>query len=336
MQPNSNFKAVALGSLACVFFSSTYIVNSFLSSKGGHWAWTSGLRTTFLVLLLLAVLSAKGQLKPLLLQMRRHPAVWLVWGGLAFGFSYIFLTFAASFGPGWLVAGVFQFTIVAGILVAPFVYKDHRAKIPVKAFLLSLLILVGIACMQWSQKDGSYSLEQVWWCIGLVMLAAFTWPLANRKLLLHLEESGQHLNAMQRVAGTAIGSLPVQLLLMGFGYTQVGLPGQEQLLAVFVISLSSGVVGCILFFKAMYIARQHAGSLAAVEATQSIEILVTVIGEVLLLGIAWPNALGSLGMAIVMGGLVLYSVPSRRKALLFPKNPVKNFGGGIGGEEFNL
>ena len=315
MQQNSNLKAIALGSLACVFFSSTYILNSFMSAKGGHWAWTAGLRSFYLVLLLVTFLWMKGQLKHLLWVMRQNLQVWLVWGGVAFGLSYYFLTFAAAFGPGWLVAGVFQFTIVAGILLSPFLYKDHRAKITLKALLLSMLIMAGIACMQWSQRNGSYSQEQLWWCVALVMLAAFSWPLANRKLLLHVEESGYHLNAIQRVAGTAIGSIQVQIILMLYGFSQAGLPGQEQFLTVLIISLSSGVAGCILFFKAMHLARFHAASLAAVEATQSIEILITVVGEALLLGIAWPNWLGTLGMIIIISGLVLYSIPARQKVL---------------------
>ena len=82
-----------------------------------------------------------------------------------------------------------------------------------------------------------------------------------------------------------------------------------------LITLSSGVVGCILFFKAMHMARFNAASLAAVEATQALEILVTVVGEVLLLGVSWPNWLGNLGMLLIITGLVLYTVPSRQKAL---------------------
>jgi uncharacterized membrane protein len=102
---------------------------------------------------------------------------------------------------------------------------------------------------------------------------------------------------------------------MGYGYTHAGLPGQGQLLGVLVISLSSGVLGCILFFKAMHMARHDASALAAVEATQSVEIIMTVIGEVLLLGIAWPNRIGMLGMVLIMSGLVLYSLPARHKKL---------------------
>ncbi|GAB3812408.1 DMT family transporter [Pontibacter rugosus] len=322
MQTNSNFKAIAIGSLACLFFSSTYILNSFLSAKGGHWAWTVGLRSFFLMLLLLVLLSAKGQLKHLLFVMQQNLQVWLLWGGVAFGLSYFFLTYAASFGPGWLVAGVFQFTIVAGILLCPFLYKDHRAKIPMKALLISLVIMVGIAFMQWSQKGGSYTTQQLWWCIGLVLIAAFIWPLSNRKLLLYVEESGHELSAIQRVAGTAIGSLPFQLLMMGYGYFQAGLPGQEQLFTVLLISISSGVIGCILFFKAMHLARLDASSMAAVEATQSIEILVTVVGEVLLLGIPWPNLNGSIGMLLIVVGLILYSLPSRKNVWSLKKSKI--------------
>ncbi|MFD2244706.1 multidrug resistance efflux transporter family protein [Pontibacter ruber] len=312
MQKTDNLKAIAIGSLASVFFSSTYIVNSFLAVNGGHWAWTAGMRSFFLVLMLGAMLQVKGQLKPLLQVMQQHIRTWVLWGGIAFGVTYLFLTYAASFGPGWLIAGVFQFTIVAGILLSPFIYKDHRAKIPMRALLLSIVILAGIALMQWSQKGGSYTLEQLLLCVVLVLATAFLWPLANRKLMLHVEKHGFELNAMQRVAGTAIGSIPVQFLLMGYGYSQAGLPDQQQLLGILTIAVSSGVIGCILFFKAMHITRADGHGLAAVEATQAVEILMTMIGEVLLLGIAWPNWIGTLGMLVVTGGLVLYSIPERQ------------------------
>lgn len=311
MRLSDNVKAIGIGSIACVFFSSTYIINSYLAVSGGHWAWTAGLRSFMLVLILAAILQSKQQLLPLLKAMRLSAMTWVGWGSIAFGVTYFFLTYAASFGPGWLVAGVFQFTIVAGILLSPFIYKDHRAKIPTRALLLSVLILVGIALMQWSQKGGIYTREQLFLCVLLVLAAAFLWPLSNRKLMLHVEEKDYQLNAMQRVAGTAIGSIPVQILLMGFAFHQVGLPDQQQLLSVFVIALSSGVIGCILFFKAMHIARASGAGLAAVEATQSIEIIVTVVGEVLLLGIAWPNLLGNMGMFVIMAGLILYSLPAR-------------------------
>ncbi|WP_073851209.1 multidrug resistance efflux transporter family protein [Pontibacter flavimaris] len=319
MNPNNNLKAIAIGSLACIFFSATYTVNSFISAGGGHWAWTVGLRTTFLVLLLLPLLVFQRRLRPLLQALRQHPLVWLGWGGLSFGIVYIFLTSAAFFGPGWLVAGVFQFTIVAGILLSPLIYKDARSRIPVRALLLSVLILSGIALMQWSQRNGIYTQQDLWLCVILVLIGASLWPLANRKVLLHTEEKTHGLNAMQRVAGMAIGSLPVQFCLMLYGYQEAGLPGGAQTLGILVIALSSGVIGGILFFVAMNMVRHNAAALAAVEATQSIEIIATLVGEIILLGIVWPGSLATSGMLVVMGGLVLYSIPAREKAFRLPK-----------------
>lgn len=315
MEANQNLKAVGMGVVASVFFCSTYVFNSFITAGNGHWAWTVSLRTLFLLIILLGLLQYKNQLKPLLYILKKQPKVWVFWGSVWFGLVYVLLTAAASFGPGWLIAGVFQFTIVAGILLSPFLYKDGRAKIPVRALLLSILILVGIALMQWSQRNGSYTDAQLLICIVLVLIAAVIWPLASRKMLLFVEEQDYQLNAMQRVVGTAIGSLPVLFLMMGFGYSQAGLPGNTQLLAIFGIAISSGLIGTILFFKATHMVRTDSAALAAVEATQSVEILATVIGEVLLLGIAWPNMFGNLGMLLVMGGLILYSIPARKKIL---------------------
>jgi hypothetical protein len=169
--------------------------------------------------------------------------------------------------------------------------------------------------MQWSQRNGTYTDAQLISCIVLVLLAAIIWPLANRKLMLFIEDHDYQITAMQRVAGTAIGGLPALLLLMGHGYTEAGLPGEEQLLAIVVIAICSGVIGCVLFFKATDMVRSDSAALAAVEATQSVEILSTVVGEVLLLGIAWPNLYGNIGMLLIMGGLILYSIPARRKVL---------------------
>ncbi|MER2998804.1 DMT family transporter [Pontibacter populi] len=315
MEANQKLKAIGIGLVASVFFCSTYVMNSFISAADGHWAWTVALRTLIMLLILLVILQYKNQLTPLLHILKKQPKVWIFWGSIWFGLVYVLLTAAASFGPGWLIAGVFQFTIVAGILLSPFLYKDGRAKIPVRALLLSILILVGIALMQWSQKEGNYSDAQVLNCVAFVILAAIIWPLANRKLLLIVEEHNYKLNAMQRVAGTAIGSLPVLILLMIFGHGEAGLPDEDHLIGVFLIAIFSGVIGTILFFQATHMARTDSAALAAVEATQSVEILATVIGEVLLLGIAWPNLVGNVGMLLIMGGLILYSIPAKRKVV---------------------
>lgn len=46
--------------------------------------------------------------------------------------------------------------------------------------------------------------------------------------------------------------------------------------------------------------------LAAVEATQAMEIVFTLIGEMLLLGLALPNMLSIVGIMIITLGIIIY------------------------------
>ena len=53
--------------------------------------------------------------------------------------------------------------------------------------------------------------------------------------------------------------------------------------------------------------------LAAVEATQSLEVLFALLGELLFLSIAWPSALSWYGIFLVMLGMVVHSYISGQK-----------------------
>ncbi len=313
MPSNKSVQAIGWGLLAAVFFSATYIVNSFLSVKGGHWAWTTVLRYVFMVLMLAPILLAQKEWTPMLAELKRHPWVWIKWGSLGFGIFYAFLTYAAALGPGWLIAGVFQFTIVAGLLISPFVFKDHRAKIPRSALAVSLFILSGIFMMQWNQQDGSYTRAQLLLCVLLVLTGAFLWPLANRKLLLHEERTGLVFSPMQRVEAMSMGSLPALALLSIYAYYDSGLPGGQQVLGTAIIALSSGVIACVLFYKALALVKQDAAAFAAVEATQAMEIIITLLGEMVLLGTLWPGTYSGIGMLMVFIGMALYAWMEAKK-----------------------
>ncbi|MFM8427504.1 MAG: multidrug resistance efflux transporter family protein, partial [Chloroflexota bacterium] len=49
-------RLISLGSLAALFFSSTFVINRALSLQGGHWAWTSSLRFGFMLIFLVIIL----------------------------------------------------------------------------------------------------------------------------------------------------------------------------------------------------------------------------------------------------------------------------------------
>jgi hypothetical protein len=80
-----------------------------------------------------------------------------------------------------------------------------------------------------------------------------------------------------------------------------------------VVALLSGVVATSLFLRARHHAR-NAYELAAVDATQSSEVVFAVAGELALLHGAAPGARGSAGIALVVVGLALYVIAQARGA----------------------
>ena len=61
-------------------------------------------------------------------EIKAQPIAWLLWSFVGFVLFYAPLTYAAAFGPGWLVSGTWQFTIVAGVLLAPLLFRSLLVK----------------------------------------------------------------------------------------------------------------------------------------------------------------------------------------------------------------
>lgn len=73
------------------------------------------------------------------------------------------------------------------------------------------------------------------------------------------------------------------------------------------MGISSGIIATILFFIATDRVRDNQGKLAAVEATQSAEIIFVIIGEMILLGIPLPAPLALIGLLVIIFGMLLHS-----------------------------
>ncbi|PJO41370.1 multidrug resistance efflux transporter family protein, partial [Lysinibacillus xylanilyticus] len=112
-------KEIALGILASLFFAVTFILNHAMEMQGGSWLWSSSLRYFFMLPFLLTIVFYRKGFSQLSGEMKAQPVSWLLWSFIGFVLFYAPLTFAAAFGPGWLVSGTWQFTIVAGVLLAP-------------------------------------------------------------------------------------------------------------------------------------------------------------------------------------------------------------------------
>ena len=298
--------AIALSLLSALFFTATYVFNRAAAVDGGHWAWTASLRYLFVLPLLLPLMAWQGGIAPVSKAMRAAPGAWLLWSGIGFVLFYMLLSYAAASGPSWLIAASFQTTVVAGMLCAPLLYNDARARIPRAALAVGVLIIAGVLLMQFGYARGALDATG-WIALLCVVASAFAYPLGNRGLLLHLERKGVELNATQRVFGLTLASQPAWLALAAWAWLQTGPPSMSQLWLAFGVAVSAGVIATILFFQATGMVRDNATGLGAAEAMQAAEVLFAMLLGVAFLGEAWPRGQAMAGAALVVAGIVLFA-----------------------------
>jgi hypothetical protein len=199
--------AVALALASALFFTAIYVLNRAMASAGGHWAWSASLRYLLTLPMLAVVLPWRGGFTPGLARVARASVGMAHLERIGFTLFYVCLTWAAAFAPAWLLAGTFQLTVIAGMLLAPLLYRDARSRLPKRALALGGVIVWGVAIMQGAHFHGQLD-RHAWLTLAGVTVAAFLYPLGNRAILLHLERTGEASNATQRVFGMTLASQP--------------------------------------------------------------------------------------------------------------------------------
>jgi len=297
-------KAIATGVLASFFFAFTFILNRAMDLQGGSWIWSASLRYYFMVPLLVFIVMYRGNLKQVFQYMKSNPKEWLLWSIVGFGLFYAPLSFAGAFGPGWLVASTWQITIIAGILLTPlFATNSLHKKIPMKELMMSAVILLGVLFMQ-VEHASSLGIRETVLCVVPVIVAAFAYPLGNRKMM---QVCKGELDVFQRVLGMTLASLPFWFLLSGYEVSTNGLPSSDQVFQCFIVAISSGLIATVLFFFATDLVKDDPQKLATVEATQSGEVLFALLGELIWLSAPFPSSLSWIGMSLVVVGMILHS-----------------------------
>ena len=295
--------AVALGLAAALFFTATYVLNRAMATAGGHWAWSAALRYLLTLPMLAIVMPWQGGFAPVWRALRAHPWIWLAWSGIGFTLFCVCLTWAAAYAPAWLVAGTFQLTVIAGMLLAPLLYRDARARLPRRALALGGVIVAGIAIMQGAHFHGRLDAD-AWLAFASVALSAFLYPLGNRAILLHLERSGEDLNAAQRVFGMTLASQPFWWIVAAYAGHAAGAPPPMQVALAAGVALFTGTIATILFFHATGMVRDDPAALGAVEAMQAAELLFSTVLGVAFLGESVPRGFAVLGALLVVAGIV--------------------------------
>ncbi len=300
---------VALGLLAGLFFSSTFILNRAMSLAGGHWVWSACLRYADMILLLVLLLRlgrGRATLRRAFRHYRRFWGFWTIAGSIGFGAFYALICFSADHSPGWVVATTWQLTVIA----TPVVLVAFGRSFPPRTWLFSTIVFAGVLLVNLSRIDTH--VPQAVLLGGIpVLVAAFCYPVGNQ---LVWEAKNGHAwlpaiadpvldNPFVKVLLLSLGSVPFWLLLLLV--VAPPMPATGQLLNTFLVAVFSGIAATSIFLFARN--KAVCGSeLAAVDATQSSEVIFTLLGEVLFLGAPLPDAGALAGMGVAFAGLALF------------------------------
>jgi len=294
------FYGLLLGILSSFFFSFTFILNRSMSIGGGNYLWGAALRYVVMVPILYIYLKIAKKDQETHQVIKKDLSSWLLWSIIGFGIFYLAVCFGSNYGASWLVAGLWQFTIVAGVLLTPLFGK----KIPKLNLSFSFFILLGVFLLQ-IENAKTLSIKESVLSILSIGIAAFAYPLGNRKMM---ELSSHRINTAQRVYGMALCSMPMWIVVMIYAYFESGFPSISQLVQASLVGLFSGVIATLMFFKGTEIVRNNPAHLAIVESTIAGEIPFTLLGGVLFLDESFPTSLGWIGLIIVIAGMILNSL----------------------------
>lgn len=307
-------KLIGLGLVAAAFFSTTFVVNRWMSLAEGPWVWSAVLRYLEMALLFALWIALRRGPRRLAVIWRfamSRPGYWLLAGGVGFGVFYAGICFGADHVPGWIVAATFQATILA----APLVMFALGARVPLRGVAFVVLIFAGIVVLNAHQFALGVAWHQVAAGALPVLIAAIAYPFGNQLLnrARHsADPDGILADPAAAVLVMTLGALPVLAVLVAVTMPPPPAPGQVA--GTFVIALFAGGVATSIFLYARNLSSDPY-RIAAVDATQAGEVGFAMIGEIAFLGAPLPDLTGWIGLAAITAGLVgftLRSAPRRR------------------------
>jgi drug/metabolite transporter (DMT)-like permease len=302
-------KLILIGLLSGFFFSSTFVLNRIMSLDGGHWVWSASLRYAYMILLLsvwLLVFRGTRAFAHTLRLFFTHFLFWMAAGSIGFGAFYALICFSADYAPGWIVATTWQFTIIATLIVL----MAFGRRFPKRIWGFSAIVFSGVFMVNISQAGAVAPAELIKGALP-ILIAAFCYPIGNQ--LVWEAKSGRgwlpdisgpkQEHPFARVLLMSLGSVPFWCLLVIVIAPPP--PSNGQILNTALVALFSGVMATSLFLFARN--ESKTGSqLAAVDATQSSEVIFALAGEILIIGATLPSALGVLGILVTGIGLLLF------------------------------
>ncbi|MCC8440544.1 MULTISPECIES: multidrug resistance efflux transporter family protein [Leuconostoc] len=301
-------KAILIGVLAAFFFSLTFIFNEIIANKNGFWLWSASLRFLWMLPMMAVILvPLGGSFKHVKQAISRQPVSWWVWSHFCFVLFYVPLCLASAYLPGWLVASVWQSTIVCGVLTTPLLNlgvkgKTSRPKVPFPWQSLPWmgLILAGVLMTVMQYMGTIHITGHIYLALLAILVGAICYPLGNRQVMMIAPKT----SGIERIWGMLICTTPTWLLLAGISFVVNGTPSSKTVMATFLVALSSGVIATALFFHATSMVFKNIKSLAKVEATQAMELVFSIILSVIVLHHPFSFGWQFWGVLVIIVGIV--------------------------------
>ncbi|WP_201527598.1 multidrug resistance efflux transporter family protein [Psychrobacter frigidicola] len=200
-------RLILLGLLAGALFSSTFILNEFMSSAGGHWFWSASLRYIFMWLMITMIITMQhgfGRIKELATIFRDHWGFWCITGSIGFGVFYTGICYAGDHVAGWVVAATFMFTVVTSLLVL----LAFGQRFDKKFIIYALLVFLGVVLVNVSEGLRASAVvdvaastpmaEMILYGALPALVAAFSYPIGNQLVWQVSYNSRKHTAALRK------------------------------------------------------------------------------------------------------------------------------------------
>jgi drug/metabolite transporter (DMT)-like permease len=146
-----------------------------------------------------------------------------------------------------------------------------------------------------------------------VLIAAFAYPIGNQMvwearqggngLIPHIDHPVME-DSFARVMLLTMGSIPFWIALVLL--VSPPPPSSGQYMNTAMVALFSGVIATSLFLHARHLCA-HPHEIAAVDATQSMEVVFSLVGEIVILQGVFPGFIGAAGIVLTLVGLAAYT-----------------------------
>lgn len=309
-----NIYPILLGVLSAFFFSLTFILNELMAVHKSYWVWSGTLRYLWMLpMLIIVLILQRKNFYPIWQTLSNNYFQWIIWSNVGFVGFYMPMVFAANYLPGWIVSSVWQLTIIFGVLTTPLIKVKQivngeetvvRAKIPIDSLPWLVIILIGVGLTIIGEKSNSINISEFFVSLLSLIFASIAYPLGNRKIM----PLATKLSGVQRVFSMVLCSYPTFLILSLFAYFKFGWPSSNTLLNTFCVAVFSGVIATVLFFKATSLVYYNMQSLAQVEATQSLEVVFSILLSLLFLGQELPSLWQWLGVLTLLFGILMINI----------------------------